>query len=250
MLLCKKCGSKTILATAFITCFDPHEEPYENGVKEECGYEDGIAAEVSVGIHWCPKCGGIVDVWIEEPMEKDVRDEQLRTENKRLENAYNEMCGGYEAKISELKQLCKTHAEYDRQRLDLLQIAKRLKEILECTSRALNMPRGNRASPERQTVKENKMRIQEVIDCLTNGVGEKPYCRRVDEVMKVFVADDQEFCTVALDNEGEYDEQIANAICEAGLIIKRLKDVIEEVIELMDEEPAKELLVKALKGTQ
>lgn len=84
MLLCKKCGSKTILATAFITCFDPDEEPYENGVKETCGYEDGIAAEVSVGIHWCPKCEGIEDVWIEEPMEKDVRDEQLRTENKRL----------------------------------------------------------------------------------------------------------------------------------------------------------------------
>lgn len=93
------------------------------------------------------------------------------------------------------------------------------------------------------------MRIQEVIDCLTNGVGEKPYYRRVDEVMKVFVADDQEFCAVALDDEGEYDEQIANAICEAGLIIKRLKDVIEEAVGLMDEEPAKELLVKALEKT-
>lgn len=83
MLLCKKCGSKTILATAFVNCFDPDEEPYENGVKEKCGYEDGIAAEVSVGIHWCPKCGDIEDVWIEEPMEKDVR-EQFRTENERL----------------------------------------------------------------------------------------------------------------------------------------------------------------------
>lgn len=78
MLLCKKCGSKTILATAFVTYFDPDEEPYESGVREECGYEDGIAAEVSVGIHWCPKCDDIEDVWIEEPMEKDARVAKLK----------------------------------------------------------------------------------------------------------------------------------------------------------------------------
>lgn len=87
MLLCKKCGNKTILATAFVICFEPDEEPYKSGVREKCGYEDGLAAEVTVGIHWCPKCEEIVDVWIEEPMEKDVRDMQLEADNKRLKEA-------------------------------------------------------------------------------------------------------------------------------------------------------------------
>ena len=79
-----KCGNKTILATAYINYFNPNAEPYENGIEEECGYEDGIPAEASVGIHWCPKCEEISDIWIEEPMEKDVRDEQLEAKNEKL----------------------------------------------------------------------------------------------------------------------------------------------------------------------
>ncbi|GAG98805.1 unnamed protein product, partial [marine sediment metagenome] len=85
-VLCKRCGNKTILATALTNCFDPADEPYRNGVQEECGYEDGIAAEVTVGIHWCPKCGIIEDVWIEEPMEKDVRDQELQAKIEQLKD--------------------------------------------------------------------------------------------------------------------------------------------------------------------
>lgn len=65
------------------------------------------------------------------------------------------------------------------------------------------------------------MEIEEVILALTNGVYEKPYCRRVDGTMKVFVADDQEVCTIALIDD--WDETIANAICEAGLMLMVLK---------------------------
>ena len=90
MVLCKECNNKTILATAFVTYFGPDEEPYESGIQEKCGYEDGIDAEVSIGIHWCPKCKEIVDVWIEEPMKKDVRDQQLQAENKQLREALQE----------------------------------------------------------------------------------------------------------------------------------------------------------------
>lgn len=66
-----------------------------------------------------------------------------------------------------------------------------------------------------------KMTIKEVIDALTNGVGEKPYCRRVDDVMQVFVADDQYYCEIAMIDE--YDETIANAICEAGTMLTQLQ---------------------------
>ncbi len=59
-----------------------------------------------------------------------------------------------------------------------------------------------------------------VIDALTNGVGEKPYCRRVDGFMTVFVADDQELCTIA---QFDNDEEAAEAICEAGLLLSKLQ---------------------------
>lgn len=85
---CEKCGNKSILATAFITHFDPDQEPYESGVHEKCGYEDGIGAEVSVGIHWCPKCEDIVNVWIEEPMEK-TEIKRLQAELKQLKAERN-----------------------------------------------------------------------------------------------------------------------------------------------------------------
>lgn len=64
--------------------------------------------------------------------------------------------------------------------------------------------------------------LDSTIKALTNGVYEKPYCRRVDEQMVVFVADDQKVCTVALIDE--YDEEIAQAICDAGMMLKELED--------------------------
>jgi len=67
--------------------------------------------------------------------------------------------------------------------------------------------------------------LTKIIAALTNGVGEKPYCRRVAGQMVVFVADDQEFCRVALIDD--YDEEIAQAICEAGLLIYKLHTQLE-----------------------
>jgi len=72
------------------------------------------------------------------------------------------------------------------------------------------------------------MEAQEIIDTLTNGVGEKPYCRREDGLMKVFVADDQLFCTIASMGDNKHlEEPAARAICEAGLKLKALVDAVE-----------------------
>ena len=69
--------------------------------------------------------------------------------------------------------------------------------------------------------------LSEIVKDLTNGVGEKPYCRRVDGQMIVFVADDQEYCRVALIDE--YDEKIAHSICEAGLFLQAQKQQIDHL---------------------
>ncbi len=71
--------------------------------------------------------------------------------------------------------------------------------------------------------KMRKMRL-----CFTNNVGEKPYYRCEDEEMKVFVADDQLFCTIyPADFQGEYDEEVAIAFCEIGEVLNRAADIIE-----------------------
>jgi len=70
MELCEKCGSKTILAVTGVGYFEPADS-IGSSIQ---------TSEVSVGIHWCPKCKNIKDVWIEEPMEKDLRDKQLQAE--------------------------------------------------------------------------------------------------------------------------------------------------------------------------
>lgn len=66
MELCQKCNNKTVLADRLITVFYPDQEPYENGVIENCESEE-IDAEVRVGIRYCEKCGKVTDAWIESP---------------------------------------------------------------------------------------------------------------------------------------------------------------------------------------
>lgn len=82
-------------------------------------------------------------------------------------------------------------------------------------------------APEQASEKEAAERTTEqLIQDLTNGVGEKPYCRRVNGRMVVFVADDQEYCTVGeIDN---YDVVIAEAICEAGGRLQEQSDIIDK----------------------
>lgn len=64
----------------------------------------------------------------------------------------------------------------------------------------------------------------------TNGVGEKPYYRCEEEEIRVFVADDQLFCTVySPDFQGEYDEETAKAFCEIGEILEKAADSIEQL---------------------
>lgn len=41
------------------------------------------------------------------------------------------------------------------------------------------------------------MRLSEIIDALTNGCGEKPYCRHHNGLWRVYVADDQLMLTIA-----------------------------------------------------
>ena len=67
--------------------------------------------------------------------------------------------------------------------------------------------------------------IKELYEALTNGIGEKPYYRKEDNQFNIYVADDQLFCVVPFVEgpEGDYAEFIAKAICEAGLLIDRLK---------------------------
>lgn len=79
------------------------------------------------------------------------------------------------------------------------------------------------------------MNIQEVIDALTNGVGEKPYYRRIDGRMVVFVADDQEVLTVSTGGYEGLDKEIAEAICEASLMLKQLqaeKGFLKKVVQI------------------
>jgi len=62
---CKDCGNRLITATAQVSEFWVDSEPYEAGVKEDCGFEI-IDAFVSVGVLWCPQCLAIRHVWIAE----------------------------------------------------------------------------------------------------------------------------------------------------------------------------------------
>lgn len=52
----------------------------------------------------------------------------------------------------------------------------------------------------------------------TNGIGEKPYWKRNNGQITIYVADEQEFCTIPIHDN---DELIAIAICEAGIILSK-----------------------------
>ena len=74
--------------------------------------------------------------------------------------------------------------------------------------------------------------LDNIIKALTNGVYEQPYCRRVDGQMVVFVADEQEYCRVAFIDR--YDEEIANAICVAGLMLNDKQKEIDRLTAALD----------------
>lgn len=65
MVYCNN-GHKAILASGMICSFTPDQEPFEDGKREDCGFPE-IEVDVSVGIHWCPKCGAM-NAWIEDPI--------------------------------------------------------------------------------------------------------------------------------------------------------------------------------------
>ena len=76
------------------------------------------------------------------------------------------------------------------------------------------------------------MDITKVINVLTNGVGEKPYYRRnrisaEETEVVVYVADDCEICTIFMDEPDFYPEEMAEAICEAGLMLRQLQAELE-----------------------
>ena len=57
----------------------------------------------------------------------------------------------------------------------------------------------------------------------TNGVGEKPYWRRLNEEIVIFVADDQRICEIPFEVENGYAEELANAICDIGSLLSSLQ---------------------------
>ncbi|KKM90453.1 hypothetical protein LCGC14_1238560 [marine sediment metagenome] len=70
------------------------------------------------------------------------------------------------------------------------------------------------------------MNTKKIIDLLTNNVGEKPYWRRVFNGINIYFADDQLFLQLPeFDSDlEEYDEDIAEAICEVGLLLKKFDE--------------------------
>lgn len=94
------------------------------------------------------------------------------------------------------------------------------------TGEHYSVPCSCQAKPSGEFVKE----LRRVRLLFTNGVGEKPYYRCEDEEIRVFVADDQLFCTVySPDFQGEYDEETAKAFCEIGEILAKAANEIEQL---------------------
>ena len=59
---CENCGHKTILASGTVTEFTADQEPYENGIIEECDFCEIFSGHiVYVNIHYCPVCHHIND---------------------------------------------------------------------------------------------------------------------------------------------------------------------------------------------
>ncbi len=71
MVLCKKCGRKTVLASRSVEIFYPDSEPYESGVVEDSEQEE-IRACVDIGIYYCENCDRINTVWIESPTQDEI----------------------------------------------------------------------------------------------------------------------------------------------------------------------------------
>lgn len=68
---CKKCNSRTVLATGGIYAFGVTEGSY---TCEQYDEDDVIETSggVGVAIDWCPVCEDIVHAWITEPMFPEV----------------------------------------------------------------------------------------------------------------------------------------------------------------------------------
>ena len=64
MVICEKCGSKTVLAIGSVDSFCPDEEPYKSGIIED-SKQDEIESFVSVSIRYCEKCDKIISADIE-----------------------------------------------------------------------------------------------------------------------------------------------------------------------------------------
>ena len=71
---CPKCRTKTMLCSGFCNHVSPDQEPYEDGKIEETEFaEDGIAVEIWLTCHYCPKCYHVFSINIESPVEGSQR---------------------------------------------------------------------------------------------------------------------------------------------------------------------------------
>lgn len=64
MVICEKCGSKTVLAIGIADSFCPDEEPYENGIIED-SKQNEIEVTVYISIRYCEKCDRIISADVE-----------------------------------------------------------------------------------------------------------------------------------------------------------------------------------------
>lgn len=67
MVICKECGSKTILASSGYRDFYPDREPFRSGKEEYSGCDEiDLVDFITVHIQWCPKCDKAISKWIED----------------------------------------------------------------------------------------------------------------------------------------------------------------------------------------
>ncbi len=72
--VCKKCKHRLVLANLASSYGEleawPDQEPYKSGVVEPVfvGGQESKALGISsrIGLHVCPKCGAVNDIWVEE----------------------------------------------------------------------------------------------------------------------------------------------------------------------------------------
>lgn len=60
---CPKCHARMILGIGYLT-IRPHSEPFVDGEKEDCGFEERECNE-GIFVHYCLKCKKVMEIWVD-----------------------------------------------------------------------------------------------------------------------------------------------------------------------------------------